>query len=159
MNGPRVYVAGPLFSEAERDWLDALVAELRSRGFDCFVPHEHLGELPEPTPESVYRLDAGALRSCDLMLAWLDGPTVDDGTATEIGSFAELARIDPGRYRGIVGLVTDLRLQRRRGAVPGDGLNLFLVGAILARGRMCWSIEEAVRALEELGATGTLPLS
>jgi hypothetical protein len=155
----RVYVAGPLFSEAERAWLDGLAAELRAHAFDCFVPHEHLGELEEPTPRGVYRLDSEALRSCNLMLAWLDGPGVDDGTAAEIGAFSELARMDGERYRGVVGLVTDLRLQRRRALVPGDGLNLFLAGAILEQGRICWSTAEAVKALRELGATGTLPLS
>jgi hypothetical protein len=155
----RVYLAAPLFSEAERAWLDGLAAEVRARGFECFVPHEHLGELPEPTAQSVYRLDVEALRACNLMLAWLDGPAVDDGTAAEIGAFAELSRLDGGRYLGIVGLVADLRLQRRRNAVPGDGLNLFVAGAILARGKICWSTEEALSALQQLGATGTLPLS
>jgi nucleoside 2-deoxyribosyltransferase len=35
----RIYVAGALFSEAERAWLDALAARLRSEGFELFVPH------------------------------------------------------------------------------------------------------------------------
>jgi nucleoside 2-deoxyribosyltransferase len=34
----RVYVAGPLFSAAERAWLDEVAARLRAEGFDCFVP-------------------------------------------------------------------------------------------------------------------------
>lgn len=155
----RVYLAGPLFSQAERLWLDQLAARLRHEGFDCFAPHEHLDEIPDPTPSGVYALDAEALRSCELMLAWLDGPIVDDGTAAEVGAFAELVRLDPARHRGIVGLVTDLRLQRRRGGVPGDGLNLFLAGAITSRGRICWTTEEAVSVLGELGHTGTLPVS
>ena len=93
-----------------------------------------------------------------MLLAWLDGPVVDDGTACEIGMFAELvARGDP-RYRGIVGLVTDLRLQRRRGNAVGDGMNLFVIGAIEASGRVCWSVDEAVEALRELAAAGTGPL-
>ena len=153
----RVYLAAPLFSEAERAWLDGLAVQIRGAGFECFVPHEHLHELREPTPAAVYRLDAEGLRGCELLLAWLDGPMVDDGTATEIGAFSELVRLDGARYRGIVGLVTDLRLERRRGAVTGDGLNLFLSGAITARGRICWTIEEAVAALVDLGRTGTLP--
>jgi len=57
---------------------------------------------------------------------------------------------DP-RYRGIVGLVTDLRLQRRRGNAAGDGMNLFVVGAIETAGRICWSVDEAVEALKALG--------
>ena len=77
-------------------------------------------------PEEVYRVDGDGLRASNALLAWLDGPMVDDGTATEIGVFAELVRSGDPRYRGIVGLVTDLRLQRRRGNAVGDGMNLFV---------------------------------
>jgi hypothetical protein len=46
--------------------------------------------------------------------------------------------------------VTDRRLQRRRGNAVGDGMNLFLAGAIEANGRICWSVDEAIEALREL---------
>ncbi len=152
----RLYLAGPMFSHAERSWLDGLAARLRSEGFDPFVPHEHLGEISEPTPEAIYRLDVAALREAAALLAWLDGPIIDDGTAAEIGAFAELVRIDPEAHRGIVGLVTDLRLERRRGRAPGDGMNLFVGGAIRACGRVCWSVEEALAALHELARAGRI---
>jgi len=143
----RVYVAGPLFSQAERDWLDTLAAAVRAAGLEAWVPHEHFGAVAELTPEEVYRVDGGALRESNALLAWLDGPLVDDGTAAEIGAFAELVRGGDPRYRGIVGLVTDLRLERRRGNTTGDGMNLFVVGAIRSAGSLCWSVEEAVAAL------------
>jgi hypothetical protein len=146
----RIYVAGPLFSEAERDWLDKLSETLRAEGFDCFVPHEHFGAVVELTPEEIYRVDGEGLRSSNVLLAWLDGPVIDDGTAAEIGAFAELVRGGDDRYRGVVGLITDLRLQRRRGNAPGDGMNLFVIGAIRSAGSVCWSVEEAVTALREL---------
>ena len=85
-----------------------------------------------------------------MLLAWLDGPVIDDGTAAEIGAFAELVRSGDGHHRGIVGLVTDLRLQRRRGNAPGDGMNLFVIGAIRSAGPVCWSIDEAITALRAL---------
>ena len=146
----RIYVAGALFSEAERAWLDGLATRLRGEGFECFVPHEQFGELKELTPGEVYRVDAEGVRSANVLLAWLDGPSIDDGTACEIGMFAELVERDERRYRGIVGLVTDLRLERRRGNAAGDGMNLFVAGAIEAGGRICWSVDEAVEALREL---------
>ncbi len=147
----RIYLAGPLFSEAERDWLDRLARRLRDDGFDCFVPHEHFDALAELTPAEVFRVDAGGVRSANVLVAWLDGPVVDDGTACEIGMFAELVAGGDPRYRGIVGIVTDLRLQRRRGNAVGDGMNLFVIGAIEQVGRVCWSVDEAVEALRELG--------
>ena len=150
MTTPRLYVAGPLFSEGERTWLDQLAARLRSEGYDCFVPHENLAQVVELTPQEVYRVDGEGLRSANALVAWLDGPMVDDGTAAEIGAFAELVRSGDPAYRGIVGIVTDLRLERRRGNAPGDGMNLFVVGAIESCGRICWSVDEAVAALAEL---------
>lgn len=155
----RIYLAGPLFAEAERDWLDRLAARLRDEGLDPFVPHEHFDALAELTPDEVYRVDGEGLRSSNALLAWLDGPVIDDGTAAEIGAFAELVRSGDPRYLGIVGLVTDLRLQRRRGNTTGDGMNLFVIGAIRSAGSVCWSIDEAVTALRALEATGTFPLS
>ena len=143
----RVYLAGPLFSQAERNWLDGLAATLRGEGFDLFVPHENFGALAELSPEEVYRVDGDGLRSSNALLAWLDGPSVDDGTAAEIGAFAELVRAGGERYRGIVGLVTDLRLERRRGHATGDGMNLFVTGAIRSAGSVCWAVEDAVAAL------------
>jgi nucleoside 2-deoxyribosyltransferase len=150
----RLYLAGPLFSEAERAWLDGLATALRLEGFDCFVPHENFDRLAELTPEEVYRVDGEGLRSANVLVAWLDGPMVDDGTAAEIGAFAELVRRGEPSYRGIVGIVTDLRLHRRRGNAVGDGMNLFVAGAIASAGRICWSVTEAVEALHALERGG-----
>jgi nucleoside 2-deoxyribosyltransferase len=147
----RLYVAGPLFSEAERAWLDGLAARLRTEGFDCFVPHENFPELADVTLEEVYRIDSEGLRSSNALVAWLDGPIVDDGTACEIGMFAELVRSGGEHYRGIVAITTDIRLERRRaGNVVGGGMNLFVGGAIASCGRIYHTVDEAVGALREL---------
>jgi nucleoside 2-deoxyribosyltransferase len=149
----RVYVAGPLFSEAERTWLDALAARLRADGFDCFVPHENFAELADVTLDQVYRIDSEGLQSANTLVAWLDGPIVDDGTACEIGMFAELCRSGGEHYRGIVAITTDIRLERRRAVnVVGGGMNLFVAGAIESYGRICHSVDEAVAALRELSS-------
>ncbi|HWG55847.1 MAG TPA: nucleoside 2-deoxyribosyltransferase [Gaiellaceae bacterium] len=145
----RLYLAGPLFSEAERAWLDTLAARLRAEGFGVFVPHEEFADVEVFTPRVVFERDAAGVRGADALVAWIDGPVVDDGTACEIGLFAELAASDPGRYRGIVAILTDLRLQRTR-EVPGHGLNLFVAGAIESAGTICWSVEAAIERLREL---------
>jgi nucleoside 2-deoxyribosyltransferase-like protein len=147
----RVYVAGPLFSEAERSWLDLLAARLRIEGFECFVPHEHFPELADVTVEEVYRSDTEGLRSANALVAWLDGAMVDDGTACEIGMFTELVRSDRRHYRGIVAIATDLRLERRREhGVVGDGMNLFVSGAIESCGKIVHAVDDVVAALREL---------
>ena len=148
----RLYLAGPLFSEAERAWLDDLAGRLRAEGFDCFVPHEQFPELTDVTVEHVYQIDTDGLRSADALVAWLDGPSVDDGTACEIGMFAELVRCSGAQYRGIVAIATDLRLERRRQRdVLGGGMNLFLVGAITSCGTIVHDVDDVVASLRELG--------
>jgi hypothetical protein len=147
----RLYVAGPLFSEAERAWLDDLASRLRSEGFDCFVPHENFPKLADVTLEDVYRIDSSGLQSANALVAWLDGPMVDDGTACEIGMFAELVRNGGDHYRGIVAIATDIRLERRRaGTVVGGGMNLFVGGAIESCGEIVHTVDEAIDALRRL---------
>jgi hypothetical protein len=81
---------------------------------------------------------------------WLDGPIVDDGTACEIGMFAELVRSGGEHDRGIVAITTDIRLERRRvGNVVVGGMNLFGGGAIESHGRVCQAVDEVVAALGE----------
>ena len=147
----RLYIAGPLFSEAEREWLDSLAARLRSEGFDCFVPHENFPQLANVTMEDVYRVDADGLRSANALVAWVDGPMCDDGTACEIGMFAQLVESGGDRYKGIVAIATDLRLERRRErGVVGGGMNLFVGGAIATCGTVVHSVDDAVAALRAL---------
>ena len=147
----RLYVAGPLFSEAERSWLDDLAARLRAEGFDCFVPHENVLQTADITVEYVYSVDTEGLRSANALVAWVDGPMCDDGTASEIGMFAELVRSGGEQYRGIVAIATDLRLQRRREkGVAGGGMNLFVTGAIESCGSVVHTIDDAVAALRAL---------
>ena len=148
----RIYLAGPLFSEGERAFLDAMAGRLRERGHDVFVPHEQFsGEMVDLDPAEIFEVDVGGVRDANLLFAWLDGPMVDDGTACEIGIFAGLIASGDPRYVGIVGLVTDLRAMRRRGT-PGDGLNLFVAGAIAANGELTWGIEDSIAAVDRLAA-------
>ena len=126
----RIYLAGSIFTPYERAFLDECAARLRADGFDVFVPHEqkHLVGV-DVTAEAVFAADAGGVESADAVLAVLDGPAVDDGTACEIGLFVGLKQHDPGR-KGVVGLLTDLRGERR-----GEfATNLFVRGCIESSG-------------------------
>jgi hypothetical protein len=147
-----IYLAGPLFSEGERAYLDELARRLRARGHEVFVPHEQFSDgIVDLDAATVFRVDVEGVRRANVLFAWLDGPMVDDGTACEIGIFAELVRSGDPRYVGIVGLVTDIRTQRRRGT-PGDGLNLFVAGAVVANGELAWTACDALDAVDRLAA-------
>jgi nucleoside 2-deoxyribosyltransferase len=100
------------------------------------------------TAERIFAKDWAALSEADAVLAILDGPMVDDGTACEIGIFYGLMRGDPEK-KGIVGLVSDLRALRdteREG--EARGLNLFVVGCIEAAGTICTTLDAAQAVLE-----------
>jgi nucleoside 2-deoxyribosyltransferase len=140
----RIYLAGSIFTPYEREFLDDCAARLRAEGFEVFVPHEqtHLVGV-DVTAETVFAADAGGVEWADTVLAVLDGPSVDDGTACEIGLFYGLQQSDPER-NGIVGLLTDLRAERR-----GDfAVNLFVRGCIDASGGcVVDSLDDAVAIL------------
>jgi nucleoside 2-deoxyribosyltransferase len=125
----RVYLAASMFTSYERAFLDDCAARLRAEGFDVFVPHEQGLSGRDATAEKIFAVDAGGIESADAVLAVLDGPAVDDGTACEIGLFHGLKQRDPER-KGVVGLLTDLRAERQ-----GEfAVNLFVRGCIDASG-------------------------
>jgi hypothetical protein len=135
----KIYFAGPLFTPYERSFIDECAAALRADGFEVFVPHEHeLATGVDVTAAWIFAKDRPGIERADAMLAILDGPSVDDGTACEIGMFHALMQSDPSK-KGIVGLLTDIR------GMHGEstGVNLFVQGAIEDVGRIVASIEEA----------------
>jgi nucleoside 2-deoxyribosyltransferase len=140
----RIYLAGSIFTPYERAFLDDCATRLRAEGFDVFVPHEQGLIGLDVTAEAVFAVDAGGVESADAVLAVLDGPSVDDGTACEIGLFHGLKQRDPER-KGVVGLLTDVRGERR-----GDfATNLFVRGCIEAGGgAVVNSLDDALAILD-----------
>jgi hypothetical protein len=135
----KIYFAGPLFTPYERSFIDECTAALRADGFEVFVPHEHeLATGVDVTAAWIFAKDRPGIERADAMLAILDGPSVDDGTACEIGMFHALMQSDPSK-KGIVGLLTDIRGMRGE----STGVNLLVQGAIEDVGRIVASIEEA----------------
>ena len=139
-----IYLAGSIFTPYERAFLDDCATRLRAEGFDVFVPHERKDLVGvDVTAEAVFAADAGRVVDADAVLAVLDGPSVDDGTACEIGLFYGLKQRDPERS-GVVGLLTDLRGERR-----GEfAINLFVRGCIDASGgAVVDSLDDAIAIL------------
>ena len=141
----RVYFAGPLFTPYERSFIDECTARLRAEGIEVFVPHENVLASRDITAATIFAKDWQGLVDADAVVAVLDGPMVDDGTACEIGIFYALMQADPAK-KGIVGLLTDLRAARGH---EGHGLNLFVLGCIEAGGKVCESLDEVVEVLAE----------
>ncbi len=141
----KIYFAGPLFTPYERGYIDECAARLRGEGVEVFVPHEHeLALGADVSAARIFAKDRPAIEEANAMLAILDGPMVDDGTACEIGMFHALMQSDPAK-KGIIGLLTDIRGQRGE----STGVNLFVQGVIEDAGRIVGSIDEALDVLRE----------
>ena len=142
----KIYFAGPLFTPYERAYIDECAGQLRADGFDVFVPHEHELAQSDTTGTVIFAKDMGGLGPADAVLALLDGPMVDDGTACEIGIFYALMQSDSTK-KGVVGLLTDLRGSRGE----SNGLNLFVEGCVEASGgEIVGSFEAALAVLRRL---------
>ena len=110
--GWMAYVAGPLFNAAERAAADGVEAICRRAGFRTFLPHRDAGLLGQrgKTAAGIFRADLAGLARADLVVAILNGPTVDTGTAWEIGyAFA--------KGKTVIGYLDDLRARRGRDPV------------------------------------------
>jgi nucleoside 2-deoxyribosyltransferase len=145
----KIYFAGPLFTPAERRFIDECAVQLREARFDVFVPHEHELALDGTvTAERIFAKDRAALIEADAVLAILDGPVIDDGTACEVGIFYGLMQSDATK-RGIVGMTHDIRVLRDSNREnESKGLNLFVVGCIEAVGSIVTSLDAAQAVLD-----------
>ncbi len=83
-----IYLAGPLFTQAERRWMRELSKALESYTYKIFLPQDD-AELPllenPPNYHGAFELCRDAVDRCDLVVAVLDGADADSGTAWECG--------------------------------------------------------------------------
>jgi len=89
----RLYLAGPLFSLAEKQF-NVKLKTLLSEYFEVYLPQEDGGLLVDMIKEGipaldanrrVFEIDVAALEWCDCIFIILDGRTVDEGAAFELG--------------------------------------------------------------------------
>lgn len=85
-----IYLAGPLFTVAEQNWLRSLKSTLIEQGHEVCWPFElfkdgQISQWGPIAPRRIMERCKDALDKCALVVAWIDGPQVDDGTAWEIG--------------------------------------------------------------------------
>jgi len=110
----KIYLAGPLFSEAERDWMKKLKGQIESRAAKSaskvkviwsyeLITQEEIDALGESAKREIFSRCKAHLEDSDLVIAVLDGSQVDDGTAWEIGYFSAL------KHGKIIGIRTDFR--------------------------------------------------
>jgi nucleoside 2-deoxyribosyltransferase len=79
----RVYLAGPLFTTAEREFNRRLATLLRQAGHAVFLPQEI--EDREASARRVFEQDLTALDAAEVVVASMDGADPDSGTCWECG--------------------------------------------------------------------------
>jgi len=79
----KIYLAGPLFSTAERDFNAALAARLRRHGHEVWLPQEH--EQRAKTAKEIFVEDVAGIDWAEAVVANMDGPDPDSGTSWECG--------------------------------------------------------------------------
>ena len=132
----KIYLSAPLFTQVERRWNRMLAAALEERiaGAQVILPQDLKFGDAYNRPSDFSKLFRGcvdSLKEADVVVAVLDGPDVDSGTAFEVG-YAH-ARGVP-----IIGIRTDFRKSQDR------GLNL-----MLSQG--CTELLRAMSFNEDLG--------
>jgi len=93
MSKKKIYIAAPLFSEAEKRFNKLLKAELLPY-FDVYLPQEDgmlivdlvkIGISFKKASRIIFDADVHAINNADILLIVLDGRTVDEGAAMELG--------------------------------------------------------------------------
>ncbi len=124
-----VYIAGPLFDEGERWWIERVEEVVAAAGYRTFLPHRDNQPKTADNVDQIFESNRQHLDTCSFVVASLNGLTTDDGTAWEIGyAYA--------RGRRVVGVHTDWR---RR-------FHDEIVNLMIER-----SLTEFVHSLDELG--------
>jgi nucleoside 2-deoxyribosyltransferase len=85
MSKPLVYVAGPLFDEGERWFIEQIDALVVDAGFRTFLPHRDNVAKTAETVGQIFETNRAQIDAADLVVANLNGVTTDDGTAWELG--------------------------------------------------------------------------
>ena len=101
----RIYLAAPLFSEAERAYNAKLAALLTENLFEVYLPQEAGDDSDtrgESEQNSLYHKNCSALDAADIVVAVIDGADADSGTAWEMGYAS-------ARGKPVIAVRTDFR--------------------------------------------------
>jgi nucleoside 2-deoxyribosyltransferase len=128
-----IYLAGPLFCEAESAFNLKIAALLEERGYSVFLPQRDGIQTAAPTyrdmqidelQAAIFALDRDKVFEADVLLFVLDGRVPDEGACVELGlAYAQKHLLK--RSKLLIGLMTD-----RRSAFPLARLTAMVQGAL-----------------------------
>jgi len=132
----KIFLASPLFNEAEREFNSKTAKRLRRAGHDVWLAQEAFFTrvTAHEDRKKIYETAISALRTSNVIVAILDGLTVDAGVAYEMGYAKALDK-------PLIGLRTDLRVFSKMQKV-----NLMLDIPLV---KICRSIDDVIHQLNE----------
>ncbi|MEI5995429.1 nucleoside 2-deoxyribosyltransferase [Candidatus Enterococcus mansonii] len=153
----KIYFAGPMFASADLRYNEHLVKNIRAldESIEVYLPQEN-GAINDKTAYADSKMialaDTEKVLESDLLVAVLDGITIDAGVASEIG-------VAYAKQIPIIGLYTDTRQQgadnqKKLSALADTAenqfhyLNLYTVGLVKLNGTIV-NTEEAFLDLIE----------
>ena len=113
----KIYFAGPLFSQAEKEFNKTFTRKLELLGFEVFLPQRDGAEKDKPPYNNmskedrriaIFSIDRDQVLSCDIFLIILDGRVPDEGACVELG-IAYTQKFLEKKNKIIIGLQTDVR--------------------------------------------------
>ena len=131
---PKLYFAGPLFSEAEKTFNERLTRRIEAEtDFLVFLPQRdgmEFGRLKEmkqiERTKAIFELDRDRVYESDTFLFILDGRVPDEGAALELGlAYAHKNISKKTKSRQLIGFMSDVRAW-----LPDQKLNPMLGGAL-----------------------------
>ena len=133
-----IYLAGPLFSQAEKEFNKKLQKMMLDLGFSVFLPQEDaadtFSERENRKHSVIFNNCLSGLQKSDLVVAVLEGVDVDSGTAWELGYAYSVGK-------PIIGIRTDFRIQ-----TPDERVNLMIQETL---SEFVGSIEELENVLKK----------
>lgn len=166
-----VYMAGPIFTERDRMYLDYLydkIKDILPSDANIYVPHRNKSindKTKCATSYDVYWGDYNRLKETDLLIAVISGDTPPIGTTCEIGIFTQMIDADPNKAMVVLyddcregfitcqGDVGDQKLEALR-KEPGENqmsyVNIFLTGAVKTHGKLVCTSDELIKTLNTM---------
>lgn len=155
----KIYFASPLFTQMELMFNESVVNKIRDHfpNFEIYLPQEQ-GEINDKSAYAdsmkIAKMDTDNLLDSDLVIAVIDGQTIDAGVASEIG-VAYQAGIK------VIGYYSDSRQQgfdnqdkldalSKIGESQFSYVNLYTVGLIKLNGELVNSTEMLMDVLKNV---------
>jgi nucleoside 2-deoxyribosyltransferase len=135
-NQRQIYLAAPLFTQGEKEFNSKVYKSLKDNNYEVFLPQKECEGLQG---ENIYKKCLLGLQSSSLVVAILDGPDADSGTAWECG-YAVSQGIP------VIAVRTDLR---HSGDIRGFNAMLYYSASKIVEGSNK-VIEEIVNAIQVL---------